>query len=206
MKIVVLEGIDKCGKATHTKILTEKLQKQGFKVVQSDFHRYDTPTGKLIQDWLFKRYDIDKYTVELIMAADKQAQQQWFHKLNEEGVDFLVLDRYLLSQEVYAIYKGLNKTWLHTLQVFQIKPNAEILVDIPAELSMQRNPKYGDNGIAENDRHEKDYNLLNGVRNLYLEACGKDGFERARTIVDGTQTIDKVSDDIWSYVKNIFKF
>lgn len=205
MQIIAMEGIDKCGKATQTKILTEKLRQQGFKVVQSEFHRYDTPTGKLIQDWLFHRLDCDKYTVELIMAADKQLQQQWFHQLNEDGVDFLVLDRYLLSQEVYAVYKGVNKTWLQTLQVFQIKPNAEILIDIPADVSMSRNPKYGANGSVENDRHEKDYNLLNGVHNLYLEACGKNGFERARTIIDGTQTMDKVSDDIWNYVKNIFK-
>ncbi len=200
MEIIAFEGIDKCGKATQTNVLVEKLRKAGKNVVKSEFHRYDTPTGKLIQEWLYKKYDVDDQTIEFIMAADKQAQQQWFKQLNHDGVDFLVLDRYILSQEVYAISKGLNKIFVQMLQSCLIKPGVEILIDIPADLSMNRKGKHGDN-----DRYEEDFKFLNSVRTNYLSLCSQNGIDRLRTIIDGTQTIDKVSDDIWNYVKKLYK-
>ncbi|OQO83360.1 hypothetical protein BH739_16320 [Enterococcus casseliflavus] len=104
MKVIVFEGLDKSGKATQIQHFATLLKEQGKKVVTSEFHRYDTPTGKLIQDWLYHRWDVDQKTIELIMLADKQAQQRWFNELEAEGVDFLLLDRYLDSQLVYGAY------------------------------------------------------------------------------------------------------
>jgi thymidylate kinase len=78
----------------------------------------------------------------------------------------------------------------------------EIYIDIPAELSMERSPKYGINGKVENDRHEKNYKLLSGVRELYLSECKKSLYNRQRVVIDGTQTISEVSNRIWDYVKN----
>ncbi|MDF2615447.1 MAG: thymidylate kinase [Sedimentibacter sp.] len=205
MKIIVLEGIDKCGKATQTKELALRLSQAGFKTQASEFHRYDTQTGKMIQDWLFGKFECDTYTMELIMAADKQLQQYWFNELENQGYDFLILDRYTLSQEIYATYKKVNQIWLYSIMTYLKKPYAEILIDIPAELSMSRKPKYGTNNNIQDDRHEKDYNLLNSVRDLYLKACNHNHFDIKRTIIDGTQTVDNVSDDIWNYVKNLFK-
>ena len=43
--------MDKSGKHTASVQLAEYLIKLGYNVVQSEFHRYDTPTGKLIQDY-----------------------------------------------------------------------------------------------------------------------------------------------------------
>ena len=47
-KLIVIEGTDCSGKNTQSKLLQEKLKKDGYKVVEMSFPMYDTPTGKII--------------------------------------------------------------------------------------------------------------------------------------------------------------
>lgn len=197
MKIIAIEGLDKSGKYTQSMMLRDRLEKDGFKAVYSAFHRYDTPTGKLIQEWLYKKYEVDQYTIELIMTADKQAQQKWFHELEfNEKVDFLILDRYIASQVSYGFASSNNKDWdwLLALQEKLRKPDLEILIDIPAEVSINRKGKY-----FGNDRYESDLNFLQTVRRFY-----KVYFNGNWPIVDGKNTIDQIHSDIYNEVVKKF--
>lgn len=190
MKIIAIEGLDKSGKHTQTKLLAEYLKTLGYKVVQSEFHRYDTPTGQLIMKWLKKEWDVDQKTIELIMTADKQAQQQWFNQLEEEGVDFLILDRYTTSQQVYAEANGIDPNWTNELQKYMRKPDIEIFIDIPAEESMRRKGKHG-----ENDRYESDLKLLNKVRGLFIS--------RKNYKIDGMRSVEEIYNDITWVVEQV---
>jgi dTMP kinase len=52
-KLIVIEGADGAGKATHTALLIEALLKQGYKVTTQDFPRYYTSVyGRLIGEAL----------------------------------------------------------------------------------------------------------------------------------------------------------
>lgn len=165
MKIIEFEALDKAGKHTQTLLLKKFLEAKGYKVVNSEFHRYDTPTGKLIQQWLYKQYDVDTETIKLIMTADKQAQQKWFKELEEqEKVDFLILDRYYASNICYSQSEGLDIDWITTLQKHLRKPDISILLDISPEESMHRKGQHG-----ANDRYESNRKLLTGVRQAYLD-------------------------------------
>lgn len=184
MKIIAIEGLDKSGKHTQSKMLAEYLESKGYNVVQSEFHRYDTPTGELIMKWLRKEWDVDQATIELIMAADKQAQQDWFNDLEVvQGVDFLILDRYTRSQLAYALANGVSGHWVKQLQMCMRPPNLEILIDIPAEVSMERKGKWGDN-----DRYESDLKLLKDVRAIYNVFI--------KNVIDGEQSVEEVHRDI----------
>ena len=183
MKIIVIEGLDKSGKFTQTKMLVEYLRSKGYKVEQSEFHRYDTPTGQLIRKWLYKEWNVDQTTIELIMTADKQAQQQWFEELEQQGVDFLVLDRYTTSQFAYSLASNIDRNWTLQLQRFMRKPDIEIFIDIPEEESMRRKGKHG-----ENDRYESDLALLNNVRALFKKYVNLH--------VNGMRTIQEIHEDI----------
>ena len=114
--------------------------------------------------WLRKEWDVDQETIELIITADKQAQQKWFNELESQGFDFLVLDRYLASQLTYSIANGMDPHWVVQLQKKMRPPDIEIYLDIEPEESMKRKGKYG-----ENDRYESDLQLLTRVRELYLD-------------------------------------
>lgn len=185
MEIIAIEGLDKSGKHTQTKALAEYLRSIGYKVVTSEFHRYDTPTGELIRKWLRKEWEVDQHTIELIMAADKQAQQKWIKQLEEDGVDFLILDRYLGSQRVYSIANNMDPMWVIQLQKHMRKPNFEIFIDIDPAESMRRKGKHG-----ENDRYESDLELLTNVRELFIELNHKDN------IINGSKSVEDVSKQI----------
>lgn len=202
MQIIAFEGIDKSGKHTQSELLFEKIKSEGKNVVKSEFHRYDTPTGKIIKDYLFGEYIADDYTIELIIAADKQYQQNWFEKLKHDGVDFLILDRYISSQEVYSKCKGVPSFWVKNLIDYLMKPSLEILIDIPAELSLKRKGKFD-----KDDIYEKDIELLKNVRSGYLHLFSNNNYiyNIRRIIVDGNKSIDKLHDDIWNNIKKYFK-
>lgn len=191
MIIIAFEGLDKSGKHTQSNLVTNWLKEEGYNVVQSEFHRYDTPTGKLIQQWLYKTWDVDKLTIELIMAADKHAQQRWFVELEEQGVDFLILDRYIGSQVCYAKASGLDSEWIEVLQKYLRKPDFSIFIDISPQESVKRKGKHG-----KNDRYESDIEFLTSVRNVYYDYYSK--IENKLIL----EQVDKLGvDEIFSVIK-----
>lgn len=199
MKIIGIEGLDKSGKHTVSKAITQYLKNKGFKVQHSEFHRYDTPTGKLIMDWLTNEWDVSQHTIELIMAADKQAQQEWIQSLENEGYDYLILDRYTRSQIVYGIVNGMDKMWLSEIQNYLRKPDMELYIDIPADVSMQRKGKHNN---GENDRYESDKEMLERVRSLYLFMTDKDHKVEK---IEGNQELEHVIEDAIGYVEKLIR-
>lgn len=198
MKIVSIEGLDKAGKNLASKFLANQLALKGLRVVKSEFHRYDTPTGKMIQDYLTKKWDCSDETIELIMAADKQNQQDWFKELEAQGVDVLILDRYTLSQYVYSVSKGVSPYWANALQRYMRQPDYTVLLDISAATSMSRKGKHN-NGV--NDRYEENLKLLEGVRNNYLENL--EAYVRAGSacIINGEMPLEHVHREILNAVE-----
>jgi dTMP kinase len=202
MKTIAFEGLDKSGKAIQSEILHERiLRTTKLKVVKSEFHRYDTPTGELIQKWLRKEYDVDQYTIELIMAADKQAQQKWIYDLESKGTDILILDRYTTSQLVYAHASGVDPIWELNLQSKLRKPNIEIFLDIPPNESMIRKGKHGDN-----DRYESDIALLQKVRKNYFNYYDSiDTTKQHVYIFDAKLDIEDIHFQIWERLSYLFE-
>lgn len=183
MHIIALEGLDKSGKHTQTELLKKNLQDMGNVVVKSEFHRYDTPTGSLIRDFLKGRYDVSQETIELIIAADKQAQQDWLYQMNALGVDFVILDRYTGSQKAYAEANGVDTDWIEAIINQSMPPTMEILLDLSPEESMRRKGKHGDN-----DKYESNYELLKRVRSIY-----KKNIEHQ---VDAAQPVEKIQAEL----------
>jgi dTMP kinase len=194
LKIIAIEGIDKSGKASQCRMLKERLRAEGVNVMQSEFHRYDTPTGDLIMKWLKKEYDVDQRTIEFIMAADKQAQQQWFQQLKDSGVQVLILDRYLLSQRCYAIANGATNNDVDALHKYLQPPDQSIVLDIPAAVSMGRKGKHND---GNNDRYESDHDMLERARQLFLTPVDSlpSSFLNANN-----KTIEEIHEEIYTIV------
>ena len=83
-KLIVIEGTDCSGKETQSKLLEERLKKEGKKVVRFDFPMYDSPTGKIIGGAYLGKPEIgksifpegavnvDPYITCLYFAADRK--------------------------------------------------------------------------------------------------------------------------------------
>lgn len=199
MKIIAIEGIDKAGKATVCQLLTDRLNLIGYKAIKSEHHRYDTATGKLIMDWLTRKWDVSQKTIEMIMAADKQAQQDWFSQLDKEGYDYLILDRYTLSQAAYGVANGIQGSWIIELQRYMRKPDLDIVIDIPAEISMSRKGKHNN---GQNDKYESDLEMLKRVRENY-KSFSTYYSAPVKKIVDGTKSIEEIHNEIFNFVMGV---
>lgn len=165
MYIVAIEGLDKSGKHTQTMELKNHLTSLGYRVETDSYHQYDSPTGKLIRDFLDGKYEVSVETISLLIAADKHAQQERYKKMKEDGeVDYLLIDRYVGSQIVFMLVQGMDEDYVEHLQKNLLQPDMEFLLDVSVETSMSRKGKHG-----ANDVYERNKELLTEVRQGFLD-------------------------------------
>lgn len=190
MIIVAFEGLDKSGKNSQSEMLHKALYERGYNVEKSEFHRYDTPTGQLIRQFLDGEYKVNQHAIECIMAADKYAQLDWFKELEKE-TDVLILDRYVLSQMVYGVANGIDIDFTLNLLEHMPEPNYHFFLDVSPEESMNRKGKFGDN-----DKYEGDLELLTKAREKYLQVMEIEQADGKALILDGTRPVGEIHEDI----------
>ncbi|MCR6108686.1 dTMP kinase [Salipaludibacillus agaradhaerens] len=178
MMIIAVEGLDKSGKHSAVTSLYDFFLSKGLKVEQTSFPNYETPIGKLIGKWLKGDFLADEKTFELLQAADKQLGQTYIQECERQGVDILLIDRYVHTEWAYGAYDN-DERWLAELTRYMRLPDAAIYLDVEPEVSMNRKGKYGDN-----DYYESDIERLRYTKNEYL--CL---FEETQDIVH-TQIVD----------------
>lgn len=211
-KLIALEGIDSCGKATQTKLLVERLIRDCQKATSFSYPDYDTDTGRLIKGHLtekwaacdlgmpgvLRRRTEDPMVFQSLMTINRYESATKLQVTLESGMD-VVLDRYWGSGMVYGMTDGLSREWLERIHQSLPKADLMILVDIPVEESFRRR-------IERRDRHETNRGFLERVRQTYLDvflASHRIGDLTRWVIVDGTGSTEEVSERIWSVARPI---
>lgn len=195
MKIIAIEGLDKAGKHTATSILDDHFKKEGLNVVHMTCPNYDTPTGKLIGDWLAGTYKVSTKVFELLQAADKQQLQEVFDEHEANGVDIILIDRYLHSMWAYGAYDN-DVEWLRKLTAYMRKPDVVIYLDVEPEASMSRLGKFG-----ENDIYESDALRLRSTYNEYNRILNEEDFSKVYR-VDANETPEIVKGNILAVINS----
>jgi dTMP kinase len=198
MRIIAIEGIDKAGKETQVKLLKERLTKEGYKVATMSFPRYHTPVGAMIYDALHNETTLSLMEVAKLYEIDRYFAQEDFERLEKEGVDVLILDRYVMSNMAFKRAQGVSEVDLLFLQHGLWLPDVQIIIDIPVEESVRRSQNY-----ALIDKYEKDTELLERVRQVYLEYAAKGTYYGQGKVytVDGCRAPEEVSDHIYHIAK-----
>jgi len=196
---IAIEGIDASGKATQSKLLTEKLNAKLF-----SFPSYETPVGKLILGHLKNKWScaVGTDTGDDVQHLDALVFQcmQFTNRLEKamEIVQTLntlqqhvVADRYLASAIVYGGADGLDVDYLVDTQKWLPQPDINILIDIKPTSSIERRPE-------RRDRYETQPGLMEAVMGRYLSLWAKMMTEEPGRwfIVNGEQSIEKVHADI----------
>ena len=104
-KLIVIDGSDGVGKATQTKLLVERLKKEGKKVVTLDFPRYEHNFfGKFIGACLAGKHGefvkVDPYICSVLYAADRHESKEFIQKALANGKT-VVLDRYVSANQMH---------------------------------------------------------------------------------------------------------
>jgi dTMP kinase len=169
-KIIVLEGIDKSGKTTQSKLLVDYVSSTAsFKAVQMNFPNYSTFSGIEIHRHLKGQTRYNPYALHVLFALNRYEEKPFIERLLEEG-SIIVMNRYFQSNIIYGLADGITRhEWLESLDGEMPQANLIIILDISVEESMSRN--------SNPDVNEQDKNYLRRVRSYFLKYADAYGWK-----------------------------
>lgn len=129
--LVVLEGVDRCGKSTQAQMLMDTM------TMMLRFPNRQTAIGKVIDDYLNKRVELDDRAIHLLYAANRWEASDSIVKALERG-KMVVVDRYSFSGVAFSCAKGLDYEWCWAAEKGLPAPDVVIYLDLPAEEAKQR--------------------------------------------------------------------
>ena len=191
--IFAIEGIDQSGKGMQTKMLVERLRKQGHNVELISFPDYFTIIGKEIKAFLEGDRNYSSQVRHMLLSLNRWERKDLIDEWLKEGKT-VVLDRYSGSNYAYGLTQGLELDWLLNLEKGLPEPSITILLDLSPEISLNRK-------MSGRDIHERDQELLKGVRKEYLKLAKR----WCWIIVDASSDPDTVHDRIWRKLDNFIQ-
>ena len=181
-KLIVFEGIDKSGKETQARLLTEFLRDQRKTVATFAFPNYESWSGKQIKDWLHNKSIRNQYEVNMLYSLNRYEMKDTLEQCLKD-YDYVILDRYYHSNWIYGDFKEhVDQTWLRELDRALPRPHMVILLCISGELSAQRRGSMA-------DIHEQDIPFLNRCNDKYERI----GMVNGWIMVDGSDTEEKIA-------------
>jgi len=155
-KVIVLEGADRCGKATQTQMLSSALRKFGYSVATVEVPIKDNPIYHLIY-WMLANGFAKKYP-KIFQWCQYFNRQifQWFtlSKL-ERQYDYIIMDRWSLSTVIYGIATNVPEEFTEDLYGRLRRPDHTVVLLGPAHKH------------EAEDEYEADGQLQARVRELY---------------------------------------
>jgi dTMP kinase len=225
-KFIVIDGTDGSGKATQSRELIKKLEKEGREVRTIDFPQYEKNFfGKFIGECLTGEHGdfakLNPKVASTLYAADRFESSKEIKKWINEGF-IVIADRYASSNQIHqgGKIKDSKKRkefldWLEKMEfeVFEIpKPDAVIYLSVPLEVSGK---------LLKNEGNKEKKKYLNGKEDLvennldYMEnskASAVKMLEETNNWVeincienDKLRSIEDIGNEIYENVVNILE-
>jgi dTMP kinase len=191
---IAFEGLDGSGSSTQSRLLAQRLEKNGKPSLLTKEPTSDTPIGKLIREVLQHKWSASPEGLQLLFSADRAEHLKNTIEPALEGGQVVITDRYLFSTLAYG---GMNvdMKWLKGLnQNFRL-PDITFLFKLPPEECIKRIAGRG-----------SDYELFEKAEKL---AKIWENYERIAEeypnihVIDATKTIERISEEIWKMVSDI---
>jgi len=185
-KLIVIEGLDGCGKTTQWELLRTKFPKASFVT----FPDYDSHAGRLIRDYLsgdFGEYAENAYAVSSFYAVDRFVSFVSFAKSwgqsYASGAD-IICARYTSSNAIYQMAKLPQEQWegyLRWLYEFEHerlklpRPDLTVFLSLPLDVSdrlLQTREAHG------GDIHERDAVYREKCRQAAIYLAEREGWTK----------------------------
>ncbi len=180
----MFEGLDRCGKSTQAQLLHSALE--GAKLVR--FPDRTTPIGKVIDDYLNHRIELNDQAIHLLFSANRWEVSDSIIKALKEGKTVIV-DRYAFSGIVFSRAKGLDRNWCCIPDAGLPAPDIVIYLDLSPEEAKKR-------GGYGRERYEKT-EFQDKVRRLYDRLSGASPLWKT---LDASQPKDQLHQEIKTLV------
>ncbi|PKA46704.1 dTMP kinase [Apostasia shenzhenica] len=135
--LIVLEGLDRCGKTTQCSRLVSFLEGKGLPVEAWRFPDRSTNIGKIISSYLTDNSQLDDQTVHLLFSANRW-EKRWLMENKLRNGTTLVVDRYSYSGVSFSAAKGLDIEWCKAPEQGLIAPDIVVYLDIFPEEAAKR--------------------------------------------------------------------
>lgn len=191
-KIIVLEGTDKAGKTTQSRMLTEAIKALGKVSVVVDFPDYTTPIGSEIRAFLDGKRDYPPEVKHLLFSANRWEKKKEIESILESGT-IVVMNRYWQSNLIYGVSNGIDPNWLLKLDKGLPKEDLTIVILVKPEISTKR---------AENlDLFESNKELASEAYKNYLRYAKRFRWK----VIDGSKSKEHVHKEIMRIVRSELK-
>lgn len=193
-KFIVIDGIGACGKDTQVGLLGEYLKGNGNGILVTREHTRDTPTGILIEKIIKGQEDqIEGQALQLLFVSDRRNHFVNVIKPALEEGKVVIGNRYYPVNVAFSTEEWREK-FLKINQMVVDKPDLVLIIDVPAEVALERMSKRGDHDIFDKleimERNRQGYKW-------YMENSDDDC-----VWIDGNRSIGDVHQDI---IKNLKK-
>ncbi len=208
--LIVIDGLDGCGKSTQFELLKEKFTDAHF----ITFPYYNTNSGKIVSDYLGGKFPEDNpvisaYSASAIYAVDRYTSfKTHWEELYKSSLP-VISARYVTSNAIYQMTKLDKKDWdgyLDWLYDFEYeklgmpRPDKTIFLDMPVEISQKLLSERYDGDESKKDIHEQNVSFLKACREAALYVGKRDGWkivscsdgENPRTIDDINAELEKI--------------
>lgn len=201
---ITFEGLDGAGKSTQIARLTSRLERTGWKVLNTR-EPGGTPIGDDLRAMLLDigQTRLSARTEALLYAASRaQLLEEVIRPALANG-ELVICDRYVDASIAYqGAGLGLGVDAVRELNRFatnDLTPDVTIMLDVPVETSRGR--VFDSRRGQAPDRIEKrDHGYFERVRNAFLQ-LSKDEHERI-CVLDANRTEEELEQEIWTIVSN----
>ena len=219
-KLIVIEGTDGSGKSTQFRLLTRRVENEGYKFQKLVFPQYQEESSALIRMYLGGQFgsspsDVNAYAASAFYAVDRYASYkkvwgEWY-----ENGGLVLSDRYTTSNAVHQASKepaekqGEFLRWLYEFEYDKLglpRPDLTIYLDVPTDFTeaMMRRREADTNTTA--DIHEQDLDYLSTCRRTGKAAAEFYNWTVIECVRDGKmRSIEDIHEEIYRHVRPLLE-
>ncbi|HVM60791.1 MAG TPA: dTMP kinase [Verrucomicrobiae bacterium] len=202
-RFITFEGGEGSGKSTHIERLVTRLRREGYQVLVAR-EPGGTEVGEQIRHILQYSKDSGAMVAEtellLFCASRAQLVREVIGPALNDGT-IVICDRFLDSTTVYqGVGRKIDPQAVAAINHFAVgayRPDLTLVIDLDPRIGLERV-----RGRELFDRMEnQSLEFYERVRQGYLKLAEQES--RRVKVIDGSQTIERIADQIWSLVKGV---
>ena len=219
-KLIIIEGLDGCGKSTQTALLEKYFEDNSVNFKKIKLPDYDSKSSTLVKMYLGGEFgknadDVNAYAAGAFYAVDRFASYKLDWGKDYENGTLILADRYATSNSIYQMEKIDEDKWdeyLHWSADFEYnkigipKPDLVIFLDMPVDVSQKLMTSRYNGDEGKKDVHEANVDFLNNCRKSALYTAKKQGWAVV-SCSDGVNPlpIEEIHNTILDFVKKELK-
>ena len=217
-RLIVFEGTDGSGKATQSRLLFERLEREGVDCRKLNFPRYGEKSAALVELYLGGAFgshpdDVNAYAASTFYAVDRYAsyKQDWGGYYEAGGL--LIADRYTTSNAVHQTAKlppEQRDAFLDWLFDFEYRllglpePTRVLYLDMPTEVTERMMRRRESDTHTAADIHERDAEYLRHCRENAAHVVARCGWTRIDCAKDGApRSINDIHNEVMACVADL---